>query len=349
MTPRPFSARQNRPSASHQGRRGVALLAALWLVIAIATVALQFSIEARERRAFGILASERGQQRALALGALALVRAKLEQAQRLGPQNATGSLARLRASDPWLDIDSIYTGNFEVDSTPVQVVAKDLGEFLNINQLNEVEIRTFFSFLLKDMSKATELSQAIMDWRDADSIPRQSGAERDAYIKAGMLALPTNSTFRDVEELQNVMGMTPDIYAAVSPYLTTRGSGAVNVNTAPVPVLRALPGMTDATLNMILMLRSQGRRIDNIGQVFQQGAGRRPLPGQLGTPAAINQLQSRTTTRTNQVELTITARVGPQAPPTELIAVLTNGGGNAPLPANANPGGSAFVTSKLWR
>ena len=38
-----------------------------------------------------------------------------------------------------------------------------------------------------------------------------------------------------------------------------------------------------------------------------------------------------------------------EPPPTELIAVLTNGGGNAPLPGNSNPGGSAFVTSKLWR
>jgi Type II secretion system (T2SS), protein K len=131
--------------------------------------------------------------------------------------------------------------------------------------------------------------------------------------------------------------------------LTTRGSGAININTAPVPVLRALPGMTHATLNMILMLRSQGRRIDNVGQIFQQGARGRPIAGQLSSQAAINQLQARTTTRTNQVELTITARVGPQAPPTELIAVLSNGAGNAPLPANSNPGASAFVTSKLWR
>jgi len=164
-----------------------------------------------------------------------------------------------------------------------------------------------------------------------------------------MLALPTNSTFRDVEELQNVMGMTPDIYAVVSPYLTTRGSGAININTAPVPVLRALPGMTDATLNMILMLRSQGRRIDNVNQIFQQGARGRPVAGQLASQAAVNQLNARTVFRTNQVELTITARVGPQAPPTELIAVLTNGGGNATFGAVANAGGSAFITSKLWR
>ena len=277
------------------------------------------------------------------------MQAKLEQALRVAPSGNNAAIARLRASDPWAYVDSLYSVPVLVDSMEVDVVARDLGERLNINQVNETELQTFFSFLLGDFTKSTQLAQAVMDWRDADSIPRPSGAERDAYIKAGMLALPTNSTFRDVEELQNVMGMTPDIYAAVSPYLTTRGSGAININTAPVPVLRALPGMTDATLNMILMLRSQGRRIDDVGQIFQQGAGRRPLPGQLGTPAAINQLRSRTATRTNQVELVITARVGPQAPPTQLIAVLTNGGGNGPLPANTNAGGSAFVTSKLWR
>ena len=332
-----------------RGRRGVALLAALWLVVAIATVALQFSLEARERRTVGILASERGIQRAAALGTLAAVQAKLEQALRIAPSGTSPALARLRASDPWAYVDSLYSVPVYVDSMEVDVVARDLGERLNINQVNETELQTFFSFLLGDYSKATHLAQAVMDWRDADSIPRPSGAERDAYIKAGMLALPTNSTFRDVEELQNVMGMTPDIYAVVSPYLTTRGSGAININTAPVPVLRALPGMTDATLNMILMLRSQGRRIDNINQIFQQGARGRPVAGQLSSQAAINQLQSRTTTRTNQVELRITARVGPQAPPTELIAVVapiiaTTGNGR-----NTTTNSTAFVTSKLWR
>jgi general secretion pathway protein K len=332
-----------------RARRGVALLAALWLVVAIATVALQFSLEARERRTVGILASERGIQRAAALGALAAVQAKLEQALRVAPSGNSPALARLRASDPWAYVDSLYSVPVYVDSMEVDVVARDLGERLNINQVNETELQTFFSFLLGDYSKATHLAQAIMDWRDADSIPRPSGGERDAYMKAGLLALPTNSTFRDVEELQNVMGMTPDIYAVVSPYLTTRGSGSININTAPVPVLRALPGMTDATLNMILMLRSQGRRIDALSQVFQQGAGRRPLPGQLASQAAINQLASRTTTNTNQVELTITARVGPQAPPTELIAVVAPRTGVTGNGRNTNTNSTAFVTSRIWR
>ena len=321
-----------------RARRGVALLAALWLVVAIASVALQFSLEAHERRSVGILTSERGIQRAAAMGALALTQARLEQALRVAPRGNNPNIARLRASDPWLDVDSLYSGQVQVDSMVVDVKARDLGEKLNINQITEGEIQTFFSFLLGNYSKATQLAQSIMDFRDPDSLPRPSGAERDAYIKAELLALPTNASFREVEDLQNVMGMTPEIYALASPYLTVRGSGAVNVNTAPVPVLRALPGMTDATLNRILQLRSQGRRITSIDEIFAdlRGGGRR-RPGQLGGPGVIDRLQSRMFVSTTEVELTITARVGPQATPTKLTAIITG-----------EPPGPASVSFKQW-
>jgi general secretion pathway protein K len=319
-------------------RGGVALLAALWLVVAIAAVALQFSLDAHERRTVGLLTSERGMQRGLALGALALVQAQLDQALRVAP---TGSnVQRLRASDPWLDVDSIYSGTIMVDSMPVEVVARDLGEKLNINSLNETDIRTFFSNLLGDYSKATQLSQTILDWRDADSIPRPSGAERDAYIKAEMLALPTNAPFREVEDLRDVMGMTPEIYEQASPYLTTRGNGQVNINTAPVPVLRALPGMTDATLNTILQMRSQGRRIDNVQQVFNalggQAGGRGGGRGAAAPNALQTSLAARVTTSTATIELVITARVGQQAQPTKLTAIINK--------ANT----SAVVSNLLW-
>ena len=312
-----------------RARRGVALIAALWLVVAIATVALQFSLEARERRTVGIATSERGMQRALAAGALAMVQAKLEYALRVGPTGA--NVQRLRAADPWLDVDSLYSGTMYVDSVPVEIQARDMGEKLNINIMTENELRTFFSYLLNDFSKAQQLSQTIMDWRDFDSIPRPSGAEVDDYVKAEMLALPTNATFREVEELQTVMGMTPEIYAAAAPYLSTRGNGAVNINTAPVLVLRTLPGMTDALINRILQLRSQGRRIDDELQLFAAppgGRGRGPA-GIINSAQAQQLLRGRTTTRTTQVELTITARVGPQAQPTRLIADITQGGNRA--------------------
>jgi general secretion pathway protein K len=324
-----------------RARRGVALMAALWLVVAIAAVALQFSLEAHERRTVGIRASERGIQQAAAEGALALMQARMEQALRVTPSSTGQSVALLRSSDPWLDADSTFSGQVLVDSMPVSIVAHDLGEKLNINQLGETDFRTFFSFLLGDYSKATQLSQTIMDWRDPDSLPRPVGAERDDYIKAEMLALPTNTGFRDVDDLRNVMGMTPEIYAASSPYFTTKGPGAVNLNTAPVPVLRTLPGMTDATLNMILQLRSQGRRIANVAQIFPAATrGGRPRPGQLNSPQAINALAARTTVTTNAVELTISARATPQSSATTLYAIMQRAG--------TGPNARATVTYQQW-
>lgn len=324
-----------------RNRRGAALLAGLWLVVAIAAVALQFSLDAHERRRLGTLASERGQQRALALGALALVRARLEQAIRVGPTNTSGAMAILAASDPWHDVDSLYSGSVLVDSMEVEVEGHDLGEKLNINRMSEQQLQTFFSFLLQDFSKSQELAQAIMDWRDADSIPRPSGAERDAYLKAGNLALPTNGPFRDINELADVMGMTPEIFTTAKPYLTTLGTSQVNLNSAPVPVLRALPGMTDAALNRILQLRSQGRRITNVGEVFSYntaGGGRgRQVRGTTSSPAVLAQMQIAAAVNTSQIELTITARTGPQSSPTKLTAVVARSGSS-----------NAIVRFKSW-
>jgi general secretion pathway protein K len=269
-----------------RARRGVALLAALWLVIAIAAVALQFSLDARERRALGIAASERGQQRAAAAGGLAFTQARLDQALRQVGTSSNATFNRLRSSDPWLGVDSLISGVISVDSMGVDVRARDLGTQLNLNSLNEVDLRTLFAYVTGDYVAADQLAQRIMDWRDADSLPRTRGAERDQYIKAERLALPTNGPFREVSELLDVMGMTPQIYDKVRPYLRTRGGPLVNVNTAPPAVLRALPGMTDATLNMILSLRSQGRRIDNINQIFGStgGGGRGGAGGHAAAP-----------------------------------------------------------------
>jgi general secretion pathway protein K len=315
-----------------RARRGVALLAALWLVVAIATVALQFSLEAHERRAVGILIADRGIQRAAAAGALALVQAKLDYALRVAP--TANNAARLRSSDPWLDVDSTYTGTIDVDSVQVEVQAHDLGEQLNINQLSENDFQTFFSYLLKDYQKSAQLAQAIMDWRDADSIPRPNGAERDAYIKAGMLALPTNAPFHEVEELRDLYGMTPEIYALASPYFTTRGNGMVNLNTAPAPVLRALPGMTDAILNTILQMRAQGRRIPQVDDVLPQ-MGRTRAAAALRTREAA-QLNTRATVETEIVELVMMARTGPQSQPTRLVADIRR------------LGGAVVVSYKAW-
>jgi general secretion pathway protein K len=305
-----------------RNRRGFALLAAIWLVVAIATVALAFALDARERRLLGINTSERGKGRAAAVGALNASQAALEAALRQGPGTGNARMALLRGADPWLDADSVFSGVIFVDSIPVDVQTLDLGTQLNVNTMSEQQLRTFFSFALRDFATADKLSQAVLDWRDADSIPRSNGAERDDYIREGILALPSNQTFREVSDLLHVMGMTPEIYDRISPYLTTRGSGVVNVNSADTVVLRAVPGMTDQVLAEILNQRSMGRRISNLNSVMPRG-GR----GAINIPGLNN--NSGMTVDVSELQLTLTAHVGPQQLPVRLNAIIQKQGTNS--------------------
>lgn len=323
--------RGNAPLAATRPRRGVALLAALWLVVAITVVALQFSLDAHERRALGIAAADRGVERAAATGAMMMVYAKLDYALRTA--NTQQQVASLRSSDPWLDADSLYSGTVLVDSLPVDVRARDLGSRLNINQLTEDEIRTFFNFLLRQSDVANTLAQAITDWRDVDNLPKSAGGERDDYLKQGLLALPANAPFREPEELLGVRGMTPEIFAAARPYLTTRGNGTVNLNTAPAPVLRVLPGMTDVILAQIIGLRSQGRRITSVAQVMGAARGGRAMtPAQATANAQVQQrLAARSTVDAQVIELTITARTGPQAQAAQLVTTVQRGTNQLPV------------------
>lgn len=314
-----------RSTSASRPRRGVALMTALWLVVAIAAVALEFSLDARERRVLGMDTSERGVERAAAAGALAEVHARLDYALRVATANARAAI--LRSSDPWLDVDSLYSGQIKVDSTIVDVRAQDLGTKININTMTEAELHTFFTFVLRDATVADALSEAMLDWRDADDLPRPRGAEKDNYIKASRLALPQNGPFREVEDLLDVIGMTPEIYATVSPYMTTRGNGFINLNTAPAAVLRVLPGMTDVIVANIEQLRSAGRRITSVAQVMQATQRGRPQsPAQAAaTSAATQRLSARTTVDTREVELTIIARGGPQSQPARLVAIVERG------------------------
>ena len=91
--------------------------------------------------------------------------------------------------------------------------------------------------------------------------------------------------------------------------------------------------MTDQTLNLILQMRSQGRRINSINDVFLAEARGRPAAGRGGNPlqGLQNALQLRANTSTTEVELTFTARVGPQAQPTQLTAILARTGTNTTI------------------
>jgi len=303
------------------------MITALWLIVAITVVALQFSIDAHERYTVGINASERGIARAAAIGALAFHQAQLERALRTNRSGA--GAARLRSSDPWIDADSLFSGIVDIDSLPVDVQVFPGGQLLNINAMGQDALTAFFSGLLGDYATADEISQSIMDWRDGDDQARARGGERDAYLKDDKMVLPANAPFRDIDDLMDVRGMTPEILEKARPYLRTYGNGLVNLNTAEAPVLRGVPGMTEPVVARILALRANGGRIQNVNQVVPGAAQTPPRPGQpqgnTQTPAQ-RSIAQNTTAETQEVDLVIIAQAGPQAQPVQLRATIQRNG-----------------------
>ncbi|MBL8512839.1 MAG: general secretion pathway protein GspK, partial [Betaproteobacteria bacterium] len=107
---------------------------------------------------------------------------------------------------------------------------------------------------------AIGLTDAILDWRDADSVKRPRGAEDAEYEAAGLNYKPANAAFQSIEELKLVFGMTPALYERLAPLISiyARQPG-VNSQIASREVLRALPGVTDAQVDDFLGRREAAR------------------------------------------------------------------------------------------
>ena len=328
-----------------KSRRGIALLAALWLIVAIAAIALEFMLVARERAMIGLNSADRGRHRARALGGLANMQARMEYDLRNGPATNNPLIANSQSADPWFGIDSLYSGTIYIDSLPVEIIARDLGASVNVNYASENELRLLFGFVLGNASTADYLAQTIIDWRDADDIARAAGAEAEEYLQEGRLVLPSNGLFREVDDLIYVYGMTSDLLETIRPYVNTRGTAPtrVNLNAAPEPVLRSLPGMTDVIVAQILSLRSAGRRITSIQQVITASNRGQPVfevPGGRGGAPVLNaqqarlqatqeQLAARTVVNTTEVELTFLVSDHTTIQPTRVVAIIARAGSNA--------------------
>jgi len=130
----------------------------------------------------------------------------------------------------------------------------------------KIDLNSASDDLLKGLLKSVGLSDeesnilldAIVDWRDGDDLPRPKGAEVAEYKAAGLKYRPANASFETVNELQRVLGMTPDLYANLADALTVDSHKAgINAAIAPRKVLLALPGANVALVDAYLEARQE--------------------------------------------------------------------------------------------
>ena len=105
-----------------------------------------------------------------------------------------------------------------------------------------------------DERKVAEIVDSIKDWIDADEKVTGYGAESSYYASLDPPYEAKNAPFDCIEELLMVKGITKEIFygtkekPGLAEYVTADSDGAININTAPKMVLRALSAEISAEL-----------------------------------------------------------------------------------------------------
>ena len=124
--------------------------------------------------------------------------------------------------------------------------------------------------LSEDRAKA--LLAALVDWLDADDQPSSGGAEDAAYAAAQLPYRVRNNSLDTLGELLLIQGFSHDLLngrgdrPGLLSLLTVWGSGLINVNTAPLPVLAALPSGQSAAQAAALARSLDAYRRDPVRQ-----------------------------------------------------------------------------------
>jgi hypothetical protein len=84
----------------------------------------------------------------------------------------------------------------------------------DINKASDAEIRRKIQKSLggEMTEEADEITDAILDWRDADDLVRIHGAEADYYAGAGLSYRPANGPFKVLTEMLLVKGVSPRLF-----------------------------------------------------------------------------------------------------------------------------------------
>ena len=182
--------------------RGFALIVVLWFLVLIAAISTHLLANARHETAIArnILA---------AASAEALADAGVAQAV----FNQTGAEAARWKLDGAPHLIALPEGNLTLRLS-------DERQKINPNTASDALLAALFEAAGVERPLARRLGSSVADWVDRDSETRPLGAEHEQYAKAGRSYAPPNLPFESLDELQLVLGLTPQVYALVRPYLT---------------------------------------------------------------------------------------------------------------------------------
>ena len=245
-------------------QKGIALLAVLWLSVALSAMALATSYLVRTEIEAARNQIEAQQSYFLARGG---IEAAIDSIARSGfaappAQGEASHRPEFLAGQRWLRYE------FPGGRCAVEVAPENAK--LNINQSPPEQLEALFRALGLSPAESADLAAAMVDWRS----PRVSDA--GSVFDAFYAGLPRpykarHAALEHIEELLLVKGMGREMFFGrleekpeggwrrrppLTDLLTTEATGgAVNPNYAPLEVLLALPGWDEAAATSVIAVR----------------------------------------------------------------------------------------------
>ena len=124
-----------------------------------------------------------------------------------------------------------------------QVIVQAEASRINLNHVIRVGdkalLRKLFQYWLNDDVQADELTDAMIDWVDADDLVSLNGAEKEWYNERGFENRPFNREFRSLDEVRLVKGFNriEDNIPDWKNWFTLHSVGAVDIHEAEAELL----------------------------------------------------------------------------------------------------------------
>lgn len=152
-----------------------------------------------------------------------------------------------------------------LDSGTVTLSAASDAGRIDLNGSDPALIANLYRSLgLKDMSPEA-FAARVADWRDPDDEEQDDGAEAESYAGARLPQRPQNADFSEPDELQWLLGLSPESARTLAKHLTVYNpGGTINLWEASRETLLAIPGISASRAERILKLRR--KRTEEVGQ-----------------------------------------------------------------------------------
>lgn len=217
-------------------RRGVALIAVLWLSLLLAVIAGSLIATTRTELRLSRNLLESARAEALADGGVYL------------------AVFHLLDTDPdtrWRTDGAAHV--VELETGRLEIALRDAAGLIDLNTASPALLAGLFRAAGVEPGEAEALAARVADWRDRDEDTRPGGAEQADYDAAGLTARVGNAPFLTPDEVLRVPGIDMALYARIEGAVTvwSRRRG-IDPAAAPRLALLALPDMDEAAAEALI-------------------------------------------------------------------------------------------------